>query len=229
MKYIRKGTEPTSLTTYRASANRNSETLYEDYPDKDDLRKQLLQEQGCICCYCMQRISDEVDAASGQFKIKIEHWAPQSIYDGQHGRPDRRLDYSNLLGACRGNEGQPEHLHHCDTHKGDTEIKINPTLPICEQQIYYSFSGEVLSSDPEITKDLNETLNLNMQTLRNNRKARWDAIKDSLMRRMPKGTWTAALLEREVRALTQINAQGQYKEYVVFLVFLLKQKAVQAK
>ena len=86
--------------------------------------------------------------------MKIEHWAPQSIYNGQNGT-DRRLDYSNLLGACRGNEGQPSRLHHCDSRKGDTEIKINPTLPICEQQIYYSFSGEILSSDPDITEDLN--------------------------------------------------------------------------
>ena len=229
MKYIQKGKEPVLLASYRASANRSSTTLYDDYPYKDGLRQQLLQEQGCICCYCMQRISDEIDRTTGQSRMKIEHWAPQSIYDGQNGKPDRCLDYSNLLGACRGNEGQPSRLHHCDSRKGDTEIKINPTLPICEQQIYYSFSGEILSNDPDITEDLNETLNLNMQTLRNNRKACWDAIKGYLMQKIPRGTWTKTLLEREAKALTQLNPQGQHKEYFAFLVFLLNQKVAQAK
>ncbi len=32
----------------------------------------------------------------------------------------------NLLAACDGNEGCPRKLQHCDTHKGDGEITINP-------------------------------------------------------------------------------------------------------
>ncbi len=141
MKYIRKGTEPNSLTRHR---NREY-SGFDNYREKDELRKTLLNEQKEICCYCMQRIKKD--------KMKIEHWKPQTGY------PDLQLNYKNLLGACLGNEGKPKHLQHCDTKKGDELITINPTRHNCEILVKFSKSGEIYSDDDNINKDLNETLN----------------------------------------------------------------------
>ena len=108
MKKIIKQSEPRSLVKHRSQANAN----YDNYPDKDVLRKSLLKEQGYICCYCMSRIKSD--------EMKIEHWQPQTKYTS------RQLDYRNLLGACMGNQGARPQNQHCDTRKGDSEITINP-------------------------------------------------------------------------------------------------------
>ena len=55
MKHIVKGTEPPSLTQHRLQAHAD----YDNYVEKDELRATLLAEQGRICCYCMQRISED--------------------------------------------------------------------------------------------------------------------------------------------------------------------------
>lgn len=116
MKRIIKGKETLSLVEHRLKPFAD----YDNYSEKDELRVSLLTEQGHICCYCMQRISDS--------RMKIEHWKSQDDY------PELQLDYNNLLGACQGGEGSPKHLQHCDTRKGNTEITINPldTIKNCE-------------------------------------------------------------------------------------------------
>jgi len=94
MKYIKKQSEPLSLKQFRAIPGAN----YDDYMEKDELRQALGEEQGFICCYCMQRIKLET--------MHIEHWKPRSLY------PALSLDYKNLLAVCAGNAGNPQHLQH---------------------------------------------------------------------------------------------------------------------
>jgi hypothetical protein len=67
MRYIdkTKSREPRSLTKYRTQADSASKTIFDDYEDKDELRKALLKEQGFICCYCMQRIKGAYDSETG--------------------------------------------------------------------------------------------------------------------------------------------------------------------
>jgi hypothetical protein len=57
---------------------------------------------------------------NGPTTMKIEHWQCRSRYD------DQQLNYRNLLGACLGGHGQPLHLQHCDTRKGDSDLQWNP-------------------------------------------------------------------------------------------------------
>lgn len=100
MKAITKGDEPRSLTQHRC----NTHSDYDNYADKDGLRKALVAEQGGICCYCMQRIHPTAGS------MKIEHWHCQENYSAE------QLNYRNLLGACMGNEGEPRKEQHCDTY-----------------------------------------------------------------------------------------------------------------
>ena len=190
MKRIIKSQEPQSLTNYRSTIpadSKNNKDNYNNYRNKDDLRKSLLTEQGHICCYCMQRISID--------KMKIEHWKPQNIH------PELQLDYNNLLGACKGGEGSPPQSQHCDTRKGDKQITINPldNHKNCEDLIKYSTNGKIYSSDETINNELNEILNLNMQTLVINRREVLRIVIENLKTKYPKGTWTAAVLNKEIQ------------------------------
>lgn len=162
MRAIRKGTEPRSLTEHRKQPHAD----YDNYAYKDDLRRALVTEQRGLCCYCMCRIHN------GRNTMKIEHWHCQSRY------PSEQLDYQNLLGACLGGEGQPMALQHCDTRKGDRDLKWNPAdlSHNIETQIYYELDGSVRSKDHDFDVQLNDVLNLNLPVLKNNRKQVLDAV-----------------------------------------------------
>ena len=120
--------------------------------------------------------------------MKIEHWASQSQ------NPELALSYDNLLGACYGGEGEPFRRQHCDTHKGNTPLTINPLqVGDCERLIRYTASGEIRSDVAQIDTDLDETLNLNLGWLKMNRAAIMRAVIEGLKRKQRKGTWTRPL------------------------------------
>jgi len=204
VKYIKKGAEPKSLTHHRSKSHAD----YDNYDKKDDLRNALLLEQGDICCYCMQRIKIR--------KMKIEHWKSQTDFKSL------QLNYNNLLGACLGGKGQRRHLQHCDTRKGNERITINPTDKNCETFIKFSRSGEIYSDNKDVDRDINETLNLNMQTIAENREAALSQALELLRRKHP-GRWTKDILKREIRRWS--SKQGAcYKPYCQIVVFYLKKR-----
>ena len=180
MRVISKGREPASLTTHRKTPHSD----YENYPDKVTLRRALVSEQRGICCYCMGRI--RADPAS----MKIEHWRCQSRCRAEE------LSYRNLLAACQGGDGQPPRLQHCDTRKGDDDLRWNPAEPEHRigTRIYYEPDGSIRSHDHEFDRQIAEVLNLNLALLKNHRKGVLDAIlrwwheeKTRIRGRVPRG------------------------------------------
>jgi len=162
VRTIIKGPEPASLTAHRQTQNND----YQNYPDKEALRVALVTEQRGLCCYCMERIHNSPTT------MKIEHWKCQSQYPGE------QLNYRNLLGACQGEEGQPPHLQHCDTRKGDRDLKWNPADPThhIESRLRYEANGSIRSDDDEFDVQIDDVLNLNTPFLKNNRKGVMDAV-----------------------------------------------------
>lgn len=166
MKQIIKSAEPKSLINHRASQFSSFDNIPLD--TKDDLRKSLLSEQGHICCYCLKRIPEKIEKDGRiSYEMKVEHFQCQDNFGGL------QLNYTNLLGACTGNEGKPKKIQTCDTKKGNTSLSVNPILntPNCESLFKYNSEGEISSvnDDTEIDRQLNEVLNLNMQTLKDGR------------------------------------------------------------
>jgi len=225
MKYIQKGNEPTSLEKYRKSVTPGTKEAYEGYSDKDALREILLKEQGYICCYCIQRITNELIEVKGkcQYKTCIEHWAPRKIYNGENGRPDLRLNYRNLIAACDGNQGRPKHLYCCDKSKDNKEITINPTQSSCESQFYFSNSGEVTSDDIDIKNDLDNILRLNIQIHRNNRVAALTKALQQLQPLMPKSQ-LAPRIQKVIDQLSRHDEMGQHEPYFAYAVFHLRKR-----
>ncbi|HEY8657867.1 MAG TPA: hypothetical protein VIL78_02460 [Hanamia sp.] len=165
MKQITKIQEPASLVQHRA----NQPAFYHNLPfaAMNDLRANLLFEQGHICCYCMKRIPEKVERdRTISYEMKVEHFQCQDRFE------QLQLTYSNLFGACTGNEGQPRRLQTCDTKKANLDLSFNPTSTIsnCETVIKYDADGEIYTDSEEINRQLNEVLNLNMQTLKAGRR-----------------------------------------------------------
>lgn len=204
MKFIKKGKEPHSLITHRQW----SQATYKNLPSKgnDELKDSLLKEQKYICCYCMSRISRD--------KMRVEHWKSQDDF------PESDLDYSNLLGACTGNEGT--NATHCDVYRGNVPLKINPTEAKCEQQIKFKFvSGEIDSTDNDIKKDINETLKLNHDHLIKKRQVTFDEWIIRFRTKHSKGTWTKAILQNELDKWENNNL-AEYHPYCQVVIAYLK-------
>ncbi len=162
MRDITKGPEPKSLTEHRAGEHCD----YDNYQGKDELRQALVREQRGLCCYCMGRI--RADTAS----IKIEHWRCQARF------PADQLNYQNLLGSCLGGQSQPSNKQHCDSRKGDRDLRWNPADPahLVEVQLRYEIDGTIRAADDELNQQLDEVLNLNLPRLKNNRKGILTAV-----------------------------------------------------
>jgi uncharacterized protein (TIGR02646 family) len=223
MKQITKINEPHSLTTHRVQQHSTFDNLLQNA--KQELRENLLNEQGHICCYCMKRIPEKInDNSNISYEMKIEHYQCQS----QH--LELQLLYSNLLGACMGNKGKPKNLQTCDTRKGDdTTLTINPlNIQNCESLFKYSANGEISSvnNDTEINRQLNEVLNLNMQTLKENRKQIYLEVQKKVeaeSRQKPNKQVKVRYFEQE-RDRWLNKTDRKYKEFCMVAVYYLNKK-----
>lgn len=213
MKHIKKQTEPPSLLEHRTKTNVD----YDNYENKDDLRFSLLEEQGYICCYCMQRIKIDDIQLMNQ-KMKIEHWQCQDNY------PHLQLNYNNLLAACLGNEGKRSQEQHCDTKKGNLDIKINPTNKNCETLIQCGSNGKLKSNDPDIQKDLDQTLNLNLNFLVKNRKDAINTVINQLKKKYPNKTWSKIGIQALIDQLNTKDENGCYSEYCGAVIAYLRRR-----
>ena len=55
--YFKKGEEPKSLTAYK----KDKFAYYDGYTEKDEIRENLMKDQGYLCGYCMRRIQNIKD------------------------------------------------------------------------------------------------------------------------------------------------------------------------
>ncbi|NOQ35418.1 MAG: TIGR02646 family protein [Methylococcaceae bacterium] len=222
MRKITKGTEPLTLTNYRASIateNRHDRTVYNDFPHKSkdgcknnesgNLRKNLLEEQGYVCCYCMSRIACK--------NSKIEHFKPQEEYR------DRQINYQNLFIACEGKDNIQGN-EHCDTKKADKELSAVNLLTHIEESIAYKTMGKIYSDNPEIDDEINTILGLNNDVLIRNRRQAYSDLINNMKRRLGSEGWTRASLQKEIDKYTDKNPKGKYAPYFSMLLFFLNKK-----
>lgn len=221
MKQITKIQEPNSLVQHRA----NQPAYYHNLPlpAMNDLRANLLSEQGHICCYCTKRIPEKIEKdGTVSYEMKVEHFLCQDRNE------NLQLTYSNLFGACTGNEGQPKKLQTCDTKKGNLDFSINPTstAPNCEITIKYDADGGIYTDDEELNRQLNEVLNLNMQTLKESRKAIYLEVQKKVeleSKKYADRNLKKSFFEQEkARWLTRTD--DKLKPYCVVAVYYLNKK-----
>lgn len=207
MRTILKRAEPNKLAEHRLTPGAD----FDSYLDKDTLREYLVQEQRGLCCYCLAPIRAERDA------MKIEHWHCQANYAVE------QLDYSNLLGACMGNEGRRRSDQHCDTRKGNRDLSRNPANPMhhVEHLTRFQGDGRIVSNNPVFDAELNEVLNLNLPFLRNSRKAVLSAFQQGLVKR---GHLSRAVLEKWLRHWNGESDPGKLQPFCQVVVYWLRKK-----
>ncbi|MCD8396170.1 MAG: hypothetical protein LUD12_03105 [Lachnospiraceae bacterium] len=160
MIVVKRGKEPNSLLEFR---KQNPEADYEDTPSNvlNDIRTQMWREQRHLCGYCMRRInSPDVE--------RIEHCIPRHPKGEAAHDKQAALNYKWMLGVCYGNSlnrgVKPEEIT-CDAHRRNIELTINPYDETSVRKIKYKADGRIYSEDPEINKDVTETLNLNCEAV----------------------------------------------------------------
>ena len=208
---VTKRTEPQSLQHYRLQKG----AVFDGdnfTPVKQDIRVQLVAEQGFLCAYCMGRIEPD------DRNMKVEHWHSRKKY------PAQQLNYTNLLGCCSGNEGQPETHAHCDTKKRDNDLRYNPAEPSHHSRltICYEFNGTIKSDDALFDRQLNEILNLNYSRLTDNRKSVWSSVTKTLSGFLGKAT--RSQIEDLLLIWQQKNREGKLPEYCGVAQYYLEKK-----
>jgi uncharacterized protein (TIGR02646 family) len=254
MRKIEKQSEPTALTNYRNEQKKNQIALnFENLPAevKEVIKKSLLEEQGYICCYCMQRI--EAD------KMKVEHFFTQTSSKKSKDIKNQELvlDYHNLLGACEGNQKHNvKAKHHCDTCKGgddfndsfkspankDFNLKIS-YVEVKSQRPFEEGKIFIKSADFQVEFDCNKikcnvckkendrfvchhreaSLNLNEIDIIKRRHRIWKGVTDELSKVSKKDTWSPRKVQELIEKY-QTKKDGKYLEFCEMVVFLLKKR-----
>ncbi len=148
----------------------------------DQLRVTLLKEQCFICCYCQNKVV--LYNQNRVVQMKTEHFIPKN---GAEKDETLQLDYNNLLACCLGNQDSNKE-NHCDSSKKDKRLKVLPNPAALRQDNFDYFlkykvrekleQVDVIAAfqDIDLQKDINITLNLNEQRLREKRFFAWKSV-----------------------------------------------------
>lgn len=210
MIVIKKGKEPPALIAYR----KTKYASYKNMPKEvhDAVVKGLMQEQGYLCAYCMCRIPQEGQSPA----VTIEHWDPQSKTSS-----DKALNYRNMFAVCNGNRGcGSDKYMTCDARRGNIILTVNPLDSLTLASVQYKSDGKIFSADPEINKDLNDTLNLNCIQigLVENRRVALQTMIKNIRKKHPTGDITPFC----ERLLNKYQTQSEKSPYVGILIWWLQ-------
>lgn len=215
MKAISKLTEPKTFTQHKTQQYANFDNI--NKLDKDALRTSLLNEQGHICCYCMKRIPE----INKNPDCKIEHFLCQQDHSTE------ALNYKNMLLACSGQQGSPEHLQTCDTKKGNKTLTFSPANKDrnIEDLIKYLANGEIDSDDEILREELTSVLNLNDRNLKENRRIRYEETRSKIIAaaKKSKGASFKKFLQDEKARLLNLSS-GKFDEFCMVGVYVIDKK-----
>ncbi len=254
MRFIKKeGHEPIALRDYKRQIQEGDVEPQDTFDDlsadaRKALQQQLAREQGYLCCYCMREIKTRMGDEGKEIPLmRIEHFKPQSIFNGQitradlvkftcdeeqKVREDLRVDYYNLFCACPENKANKD--RHCDVKKDKYELCIIPNLSDNKhkrffEQLRYTDKGKIIIPE-NCKKDFEDKLNLNCESLVDKRAFVWKAISKELTRAAGHSNWNQGglKLERKVQALLEKyknpRKNGKYYQFRDFILYRLRKR-----
>ena len=209
MHEIKKNREPGILARYRMVPG----SVFDggDFTVvKNAIKESLLDEQGYTCAYCMNGIKAS--------NMKVEHWA------SRRSEPSLQLIYNNLLGCCKGNEGQPEEKQFCDTRKGNSAIKYSPAVPNdhINERISYIGDGRIQSNDLGFNEEINSILNLNFERQIKNRLAAIEKVKNRLGSK--DGNRSQENILKMIERINKKNGENKFIPYYGAMLSYLSKK-----
>lgn len=175
--------------------------------NRQAIREALCHEQGCICAYCMRRI----DANASH----VEHIIPQS--ECSHGQD---VDYGNMLAVCNGNDGAGNKGSlTCDRARQNSPLTVNPLIPSTLSSIKYNRKGVIYSTDENVQKDLDQTLNLNCDAayLPQNRQRVIQVVDKWMEEAAKKGNIVSACIKRR-NEIIENNPKPDFAGVILFFL-----------
>lgn len=137
MKHITKGPEPEEFTDWKALANDNWQPTYGNLggDEKTAVKKALMEDQGCICCYCERKLNDE--------DSHIEHVIPQSK------NTSAALDFANMACSCQKpkTKGLPLHCGNKKDNWHEANFFISPFDHDCEECFVFTSDGHIYPAE----------------------------------------------------------------------------------
>lgn len=196
---------------YKMQSGVNYRTMSKVKRIRDKVKKDLIEEQGYICCYCGERI--EFDE-----KTSIEHFLPKEIF------PYLDLQYSNLLAVCDGGKQTREEANkksqkqgkreknrayplYCDAFKNDKIISLSPLQGDVEQQFCFYQDGSIEGLSDEAKEAINK-LHLDNQVLNTRRKYAIDAYASEEFDLYKPEQWAD-----EIKWLEKRNKEGKFEPF----------------
>ena len=200
---------------------------------KQELLKALLEEQGYVCAYCMQKINET--------NSTIEHIIGQSFIDeyGNKLGEENQLNYDNLLAVCEGKSCNAN--FHCDKSRADyqknrplhakpLENKVIQNIRFSEKgMIYYKEFLEIekieklkehtsLDENSNIKYDLQKVLNLNCGNLKSKRVYLINALK-----RFTNNWSNQEKIKKELDKYSK-KSNNKYEELSQVAIYFLKKR-----
>ncbi len=184
MRRIRKSTEPLHFSTWKQQflINSGREPVYSDIYGTDEygkLKKELLEEQGYICCYCEKRIG-----GNSMRDCTIEHFMPRNpdpncLSGDEYTRcVNAQLQYENLFASCKGMEQVS--LDHCNHKKDnwfDFKYCVSPTSEQIEGIFGFRTNGKIFAEGSNLCAEkMKQHLNLDTYVLQEQRKTAYSTI-----------------------------------------------------
>lgn len=174
---LQPGVEPPELTNYIAGHEHAGPDEFEKDPDfqdaKDAIKSRRNAEQFELCVYCEQLL--------GPTAGHVEHVHPKR---GPHANALLTFAYGNLAQSCQGYH-KDEKKRHCGDAKGNLLLAVTPG-PGCNESFVLHDDGIIapdranptpgLNPD-DLEKQVNDTLRLNLKSLKIERKRVVDAIR----------------------------------------------------
>jgi len=187
----KKSIEPKELTAYRNEQLKSPEGKLEinfyNLPSdvKKALKLSLLEEQGHLCCYCMQRIETD--------EMKVEHFFTQAKSKKSANPKEKEavVNYNNLLASCEGNKDIKGREKHCDSCRDGSNLSFeNPASKDFNLKIEYAerqSEGKILIKESIFEKELtcnskSTCLNLNEEFLAKKRYNVWKGVQNILFK-----------------------------------------------
>ncbi len=213
MRAVVQQSEPLSFRNWKRLNTATPQNLKYNHlpgPIKDEIKQSLLQEQGYLCGYTLQRLS----AISA---CHIEHIIPQTQ------SPSLALDYANML-ACFPADGGARQYGFGAPLKAGTHVFlhhnfISPHYAGCEAHFCYQKTGAVTAVDTAAQETI-EILRLNHPTLQEFRRSAIQTYGLSLRSRglrSKQRPLSATAARRLAQQVLQPDAQGRLEPYCVAL------------
>ena len=206
MKYIVKQDEPGAFTSWKSRRNPNWHPNYNNLSGepKKALKTALQAEQGYICCYCEQRLTDK--------DSHIEHLRPQSDPSVDP------LDYGNLLCSCQNQvrKGEPRHCGNLKEDWFDQNLLVSPLDPDCEIRFAFTGDGSIkpMAVDDVAASETIKRLGLNIPKL--------NALRENAIAPFLDEDLTHEELQTFVTGYLVKAAAGQFGEFWTTIHYLFK-------